>query len=123
MMYLLDTHIVLWWLNDDPRLSHEHRAIIRSGASDVRLSAVSVAEAAIKASLGKLDMPVEARQLPAVTGFAELPLTGDHAARLEQLPWHHRDPFDRMLIAQAQHEEATFVTVDKRCRLYEVAVA
>lgn len=122
MTYLIDTHILIWWLADDPTLPAGPREVIADGGNDIVVSAVSVAEIAIKTSLGKLDMPVTAREALAISGFDELPLTASHAARLEKLPWHHRDPFDRMLIAQAQHEGYVFVTVDDRCRAYDVAV-
>lgn len=122
MTYLIDTHILIWWLADDPQLPADARSVIADGSNDILVSAVTIAEIAIKKSLGKLDMPVTAKEALRIGGFDQLPLTADHAARLETLPWHHRDPFDRMLIAQAQHEGYVLVTADGRCREYDVAV-
>lgn len=122
MIYLADTHIVLWWLDDSPDLPRPIRDVIAGPRSVIMLSAVTVAEIAIKKSIGKLEIPVEASEIADITGFTPAPLTEQHAARLEQLPWLHRDPFDRMLIAQAQCEGWTFLTADARCREYDVAL-
>ena len=120
MRLLLDTHVVLWWLADDPALTSVHRATIRDARTTVFYSAVSVVEISIKASQDKLEAPTDLVEQLEAQRFEELPLTAAHAVRLRDLPWHHRDPFDRMLIAQAQEEELTFATVDRRCRDYEV---
>lgn len=122
MTYLIDTHILIWWLADDPKLPANARVVIVDGSNEILVSSVTIAEIAIKKSLGTLDMSVTAREALRIGGFDELPLTADHAARLETLPWHHRDPFDRMLIAQAQHEGHVLVTADHRFREYDVAV-
>lgn len=122
MTYLLDTHIFLWWLNDDSRLPNAARDVISHGSNTVYLSSVSVAEMAIKSSNGKLQMPVSIAEATNNEEFEPLPFTAKHAVALETLPWHHRDPFDRMLIAQAQIDNLTFITVDVRCRQYEVKV-
>lgn len=122
MKLLLDTHVLLWWLNDDPALGAERRSSIKEERNSIYLSAISLAEIAIKTSLGKLEVPPEFDDVVAVQGFDQLAFTGKHAAVLRDLPWHHRDPFDRMLIAQATVEGLTFVTADERCRGYDVAV-
>lgn len=122
MTYLADTHVVLWWLDDSPDLPTHFRDVIADPESAIMISAVTVAEIAIKKSIGKLEIPIEAAEVVGVTGFTPAPLTAQHAARLERLPWLHRDPFDRMLIAQAQCEDWTFLTVDARCREYDVVL-
>lgn len=119
---LLDTHVVLWWLADDPALTTAHAAAIKDRGNTVLFSSVNVAEISIKASLGKLEAPTDLTDQLSTQGFGELPLTAAHASRLRDLPWLHRDPFDRMLIAQAQEEGLTFVTADRRCRDYDVRV-
>lgn len=118
MRLLLDTHLLLWWLADAPQLSADHRALIGDGSNDVLVSAVSVAEIAIKASLGKLDAPTDVTGAVATSGFSELDFTLAHGDALRDLPWHHRDPFDRMLVAQAQIEGLTLLTVDRRVQAY-----
>ncbi len=122
MRLLLDTHVVLWWLADDPALTAAHRRAVSDPANTVLFSAVNVAEISIKASLGKLEAPTDLSEQLTAQGFEELPLTAAHATRLRGLPWLHRDPFDRMLVAQAQDEGLTFVTLDRRCRDYDVRV-
>lgn len=119
MKYLADTHVLIWMLEDSSRLSERHRKILASQAS-VCYSAVSIAEMAIKETLGKLRPPGDpAVDLPA-SGLDELPFTAAHAARLRGMPLHHRDPFDRMLIAQAQEEGLTILTVDRNFDAYDV---
>jgi PIN domain nuclease of toxin-antitoxin system len=117
---LLDTHVLLWWLTDDDKLADPVRRLIGDGSQDVFVSSVSIAEIAIKSSLGKLAPIADMPDLIATEGFTELPLSSVHAAQLADLPWIHRDPFDRMLIAQAQIENLSFVTADDRCRQYDV---
>jgi PIN domain nuclease of toxin-antitoxin system len=120
MRALLDTHIVLWWLADDQRLSEAHRALITDARNQLYVSAVTVAEISIKASLGKLTAPPDVASTLGTEGFDPLPLTAVHAERLRELPWHHRDPFDRMLVAQASVEGLALVTADARLREYDI---
>ena len=122
MRLLLDTHVLLWWATASTRLDTDLREVIDDGANDVHLSAVSAAEIAIKSSVGKLEFPLDLLGTEPGSGFTELPLTSRHAAALVELPMLHRDPFDRMLIAQARVEALTFVTADPRCRAYDVPV-
>jgi PIN domain nuclease of toxin-antitoxin system len=124
MKLLLDTHVVLWAATDPGRLRAEAREALEDGASDVLVSIVTGWEIAIKQSLGKLDLPRPAEQwLPEVlrrTGFevAELGLAA--ALRVRGLPWHHRDPFDRLLLAHALEDGYTIVTSDDAFTQYGV---
>jgi PIN domain nuclease of toxin-antitoxin system len=122
MRLLLDTHVALWWLTEPERLGKRAYAWIESGDNTSSVSAVSVAEAAIKTALGKLRVPDRFLELLWESGFDELPLSAAHADRLRSLPLHHADPFDRMLVAQAQAERLSLVTADRRCMAYDVEV-
>jgi PIN domain nuclease of toxin-antitoxin system len=108
---LLDTHAFLWWKLDDPQLKMDARIAITQ-AELVFVSAASAWEAAIKARLGKLDLTVDFAQGVKESGFERLPIGFQHAAETRNLPDHHRDPFDRMLIAQARVERLVVVTHD-----------
>lgn len=126
MRLLLDTHVLMWWIDDDPHLSAQSRALIGHSDNDVVVSVVSVWEIAIKAGLGRLDVPPDLqgylrRQL-ARNQFELLPVLFEHAVAVRDLPRHHRDPFDRMLIAQSQVERLRLVTHDARMRAYEIDV-
>lgn len=119
MNLLLDTHIVLWWLADDPRLSPRHRELLHDTERRVFVSSVSVAEISIEVSLGKLDAPAGTVDAVVESGFELLAFEASHAEELRELPWHHRDPFDRMLIAQARVEKLALLTVDERISHYD----
>jgi PIN domain nuclease of toxin-antitoxin system len=118
---LLDTHVVLWWLADDPLLSDEIKAKL-DHEPDIYISAATIWEVAIKQAIGKLPEPAGLPERILASGFRELPIGSGHAVAAGRLPLIHRDPFDRMLIAQAQCEDLTLVTRDARCQQYEVAV-
>ncbi|BBX13047.1 twitching motility protein PilT [Mycobacterium novum] len=120
MRGLLDTHVLLWWLADDKNLSLAHRAVIADPDNELFVSAIVVAEVAIKASLGKLQAPAGLDEAVRQSGFGELPFTAAHAEVLRELPWHHRDPFDRMLVAQAIAERLDLLTADGRLHAYPV---
>lgn len=120
MRLLLDTHVLLWWLNDDRKLGPQVRSLISDGSNEILVSSVSVAEISIKRAMGKIAAPSDLLNSLAEEGFRELPLLATHAAALEQLPLHHRDPFDRMLIAQAITESLTFATHDKAALRYDI---
>ena len=123
MRLLLDTHIFLWWLTDDPALPAQSRSAITDAGTEVFVSAATAWEIAIKQTLGRIEFPLD--QMRAIVddaGFVPLGIQIEHAIRAGRLPPHHNDPFDRMLIAQAQHEGLTIVTVDGLMRRYEVAV-
>ena len=118
MRLLLDTQVYLWYLGDSRKLSRKARVEI-AGADEVYVSAASIWEAAIKASIGKLT--AEVSDLVAgirASGFAELPISALHAARVAALPHHHRDPFDRLLLAQAIHEPLRLLTADVMLKRY-----
>ena len=122
MRLLLDTHVLLWVLADSPKLSATGRSTIE-GADEVYVSAASMWEIAIKAGLGKL--PVDMTRLAAAvdaSGFLELYITTEHAAFVAELPHHHRDPFDRLLIAQAMTEPLVFLTADDSLQQYSELV-
>ena len=120
---LLDTHVWLWWQADDPRLGTESRQLIQR-ASEVRFSAVSAWEIAIKVGLGKLQLPEGAGVGAALeeSGFVALPVDIEHAEDVRRLPDLHRDPFDRMLVAQARIEGLTLVTADRQMAAYGIQV-
>jgi PIN domain nuclease of toxin-antitoxin system len=120
---LLDTHALLWWLADDPKLGRAAREAIADPAALVHVSAASLWEIAIKANLGKLDLGDAdlAAEIPA-NGFVELPIAARHALAAGALPRHHDDPFDRMLVAQAQLEDLVVVTRDSTFAAYGVSV-
>lgn len=116
---LLDTHVVLWWLADDPELSDELKETIDEEV-DVFVSAATVWEVAIKQQIGKITAPMD---LPERIRDSELPnlaITAGHAIAAARLPPIHRDPFDRMLVAQAQSEGLALVTRDKALGNYQV---
>ncbi|MDF1596909.1 MAG: type II toxin-antitoxin system VapC family toxin [Acidimicrobiia bacterium] len=121
MKLLLDTHILLWWLSDDPALSVEHRAAIADPANIVCVSAATAWEISIKKALGELDAPDDLVSALISSELEQLPITVAHAEAVGQLPPHHRDPFDRMLIAQAQVEDLAVVTGDPVFARYAVA--
>lgn len=122
MRFLLDTHVLVWWAEEDEALPSTVRSALADPANDVFFSAVSTAELSIKSALGKLDVAEHLLGTTPDESFAELPLTSRHAAVLAHLPPHHRDPFDRMLVAQALVEGLVLVTVDERVRAYDVPV-
>lgn len=116
---LLDTHVVLWWLADDRALSDDLKRTIDEEV-DVFVSAATIWEVAIKQQLGKITAPAD---LPEKIRDSELPnlaITSDHAIAAGRLPPFHRDPFDRMLVAQARSEGLTLVTRDAALATYEV---
>lgn len=122
MKLLLDSHIYLWWLADDPRLLPSARSSISDPDTVVFISAATVWELAIKSNLGRLDVGgADLIGEIAENGFVELPVTAHHAERAASLPPHHGDPFDRMLVAQSQLEQLILVTCDAAIAEYDVA--
>lgn len=118
MKLLLDTHVLLWWLDDSPRLPMEMRELISDPERTVFVSAATTWEIRIKQKLGKLDLPSQFDAALDAAEFHWLPISRAHADTTAQLPLHHRDPFDRMLVAQAKCEHLTLLTVDERLAAY-----
>lgn len=121
MSLLLDTHTALWWLGQ-LELSQDVRAVINDPATIVFVSAATVWEVAIKVKVGRLDAPEPFAQVAMEEGFEPLPISFEHAERAGGLPLHHTDPFDRLLIAQAQVEGLTLVSRDRHFDAYDVQV-
>lgn len=121
MKILLDTHVVIWWFEDSTRLSAEVREAISLPENLVLVSAASAWEISIKRSIGKLDAPRDLETVVPASGFNWLPVMPRHAIAVETLPLIHRDPFDRLLIAQAIVEDAILVTRDGNVPKYGVA--
>ena len=120
MNLLLDTHAFLWWLDDPQLLSRAARRAISDGENTVYVSAAVVWEIAIKRSLAKLDAPDDLEAAMEANRFLPLPVTIPHALAVRTLPDHHRDPFDRLLVAQARHEGFKLVTRDANIPRYGV---
>jgi len=124
MRYLLDTHTFLWWVWDAPELSAKARKILENPENECLLSLASSWEIAIKLSLGKLTLTSGIdRFIPeqlSANGFRQLGIEFRHVARVATLPFHHRDPFDRLLLAQAMEEKLTIVSADAVFRKYAV---
>jgi PIN domain nuclease of toxin-antitoxin system len=126
MRALLDTHAFLWWILDPARLSPRARDVISDGANELLLSAASGWEIAIKAQLGKIELPDDPLKFTleqlALNAFTELPVRLVHALQVATLPPLHRDPFDRLLIAQSQVEQLPIVSADPLVARYAVQV-
>ena len=117
MKYLLDTHVLLWWVAGDPRISREAREVIADSGSELYFSAASSWEIAIKVGLGRLKLPKPPRVwLPRILreqAIIPLEITHAHALQVAELPGHHRDPFDRILAAQAKIERLVMISSDR----------
>ena len=126
MKILLDTHAFLWWIRDDPRLSRRARELVTSGRNELFLSVTCVWEILTKTQTGKLRLAESAQKFVAeqltANNIQVLPLTLDHVFRLEQLPLHHRDPFDRILIAQSLEEEFPILSADPLLKNYSATL-
>ena len=124
MRVLLDTHVWLWMWGEPERLRNEARIVVEDPATELNVSAVSALEIATKHAAGRLRLPASAEEwlidLRHRRDVTELPITFAHAIRAEALPPHHRDPFDRMLVAQAQIEGLVLLSADPKLAAYEV---
>ena len=118
MKFLLDTHLLLWWLSNNALLPAQARQLIGDPNNTIFVSAVSLWEIWLKSSIGKLRVPSDFDQKLAAEPFQSLPLRAEHTGTVAMLVWHHRDPFDRMLIAQAQTEKLVLLTVDSVLKSY-----
>lgn len=126
MKVLLDTHTFLWWITDHPKLPSRVREIIGDGNNELFVSAASGWEIAIKAKLGRLQLPDEPQRFIleqlSLNAIQSLPIQMSHALHVFSLPDHHRDPFDRILISQAQLEGLPILTADPQIALYPVEI-
>lgn len=126
MKLLLDTHCWLWWLSEPQKLTPSMQQAIANPENELFLSVASIWEIAIKVAIGKLTIPqpiarLVAQQLP-IDGINTLDLRTIHALKIEELPVHHQDPFDRILIAQAICENLTIITRDRKFAAYPVSL-
>jgi PIN domain nuclease of toxin-antitoxin system len=115
MKVLLDTHVLIWALSEPGKLSENSRLILEEAQNEILFSAASIWEIALKKRIGRAEFafaPDQIAKAATESGFAELPVFANAAALVEQLPLHHRDPFDHLLIAQAMSEPARLFTVD-----------
>lgn len=126
MRYLLDTHTFLWWITDSHLLSDRAREVIRDGGNTLLLSAASGWEMAIKAGLGRLKLSDKPEKLipeqMSLNDIQGLPIQMSHTLYVHSLPQHHRDPFDRLLVAQAELEELPILTSDPQFVHYDVEI-
>lgn len=126
MRLLLDTHVFLWYITNDARLSPDAANAVTEGANDVYLSVVSVWEILVKYQLRKLNLPAPVdeylQRRQEQHGILSLALESAAASKLLELPTHHRDPFDRMLVCQAIHHDLTIVTSDQQIVRYPISV-
>ena len=125
MKYLIDTHILIWHGENNPALKPETLAILNDPANDILVSHASLWEMSIKVSLGKLQLGYSLRSLESIlllNNFNLLPLDFTHYQTLSNLPFHHNDPFDRMIIAQAESEEIAIITNDDKFKHYSVRI-
>ena len=124
MQVLLDTHVFLWWIDDDKRLSERARSIITDGTNELFMSVVSSWEIAIKAQLGKLDLPANLEQFISKqldeNHITIMPIQLTHTLAIYRLPLLHRDPFDRMLVTQSRFENIPLLTTDPLIKQYVV---
>lgn len=118
--YLIDTHILLWWVSENKKLTKSLRTIIENPDNEIWVSTVTVWEIAIKKSLNKLQAPDNLKEILELNSFNLLSLSIDHALAVEHLPHIHNDPFDRLLIAQAIVENLTFITADELIHKYKI---
>lgn len=122
MRYLLDTHVFLWWLSLDKRLKEGWKQVISDSSNQVFLSTVSAWEMSIKLQIGKLKLKTPLADCFKDLSFEILDISLDHILTLNQLPLKHKDPFDRMLIAQAKEEQCILVTDDEQIQAYDVPI-
>jgi PIN domain nuclease of toxin-antitoxin system len=122
MRVLLDTQALLWWLFDLPQLGPKAREVISGSENTIYVSAVSAVEIGTKQAIGKLEAPDELEAQIAANWFVELPVSVRHALTVGDLPLYHRDPFDRLLVAQAQCEGLTLISSDRRLNAYGVSI-
>jgi len=116
---ILDTHIFLWVLTNSKKLTEKKRLEIESLANTIYISAISISEIMIKSSLGKLDVQFDPIEMVKKSGFESLNFTSEDAVLLKELPFHHRDPFDRMLICQSKANKMYIMSEDEKFNNYD----
>lgn len=122
MKIIIDTHIFLWALSDPSRIAEQKLEELKSLANIIYVSSITIAEIMIKASIGKLQIEFDPVELALQSGFELLDFSGQDALLLQNLPFHHKDPFDRMLIAQSIANKYPIMTDDNKIKLYECRV-
>ena len=122
MRLILDTHILLWALSDPKRIAKDRLAQIETQANIIHVSSVSIAELMIKASLGKIEVPFDPVEMITTCGFESLDFRSEDALLLKELPFHHRDPFDRMLIAQSMANQYPIISDNRKFSAYDCRV-
>lgn len=122
MRVLLDTNVVIWWLASYGRLGADVTEVINDGDVEVYVSAVTAAEIATRTLIGTLKVPGDLPFQMKANAFKELPVSIEHGIEVGRLPLHHRDPFDRLLIAQARCEGLVLITADRKISYYDVRV-
>jgi PIN domain nuclease of toxin-antitoxin system len=118
--YLLDTHVIIWWLDDPDRLSKKARDVLVDARNVIFISAASIWEIGLKVRRGKLTVPDNYVDYLREDGFAFLDITMEHSLSAPQLPLHHEDPFDRLLVAQAHLEDSVFISRNEQIAKYDV---
>lgn len=119
MDILIDTHIFLWALGQPDKLNEQQRIHLQAPYNTIYISAVTIAELSIKSSIGKFELVFNPLEMAEKTGFTGLDFTAEDAMRLKDLPLHHKDPFDRMLIAQSLRNGIALMTNDRKFRRYD----
>lgn len=122
MRYLLDTHIFLWWLNNDKKLKHSVREVIKDTKNQIFVSVASAWEISMKHRAGKLSLETSLQTCFEISAFELVNINLVHILKLDSLPIHHKDPFDRILIAQAKAENLIIITDDIKIKTYNVQV-
>lgn len=117
---LIDTHILLWAIFDDSKIHSNHKEILKNPENRILVSTISPFEISIKKSIGKLSFPQKPGELIALIGFEELPIFPHHLNMLEEVNWFHRDPFDKMIIAQALSEDLEIISYDEQFKQYNL---
>ena len=122
MKYLLDTHIVLWWLTTPEKINKKAQKIIKDKSNVIYISSASIWEMAIKKSIGRLTLPHNLLEMIAIQSFKLLPISAEESLGVADLPMHHTDPFDRMLIMQAKLHDLIIITRDSKIAEYPAVV-
>ena len=120
MGYLVDTHIFIWCLSNDKKLSNKAQKIIKDPDNNIYVSTASLWEISIKNASGKLSLKTTLAEMVSLSGFEVIPIMLPHVLQIGKLPLYHKDPFDRMLIAQAKAENLNLITTDLKIKKYDI---